>query len=103
MRSALEHLPIDGQVVIGAGADEDETLARGQRVGAGGEQVDLALDPLEGRGIVARGGGGAMSMMAVGGPGSRQPLPDRDMRKRPAGPAPPPGTARRLRPPGTTP
>src|SRR6266566_2384770 len=41
MRSALEHLPIDGHVVIGAGADEDETLARGQRVGAGGEQVDL--------------------------------------------------------------
>ena len=69
MRSALEHLPIDGQVVIGAGGDEDETLGRGQRVGAGGEQVDLALDPLEGRGIVARGGGGAMSMIAVGEPG----------------------------------
>ena len=43
MRSALEHLPIDGRIVIGAGADEDETLARGQRVGAGGEQVDLAV------------------------------------------------------------
>ena len=54
MRSALEHLPIDGQVVIGAGGDEDETLGRGQRVGAGGEQVDLAVDPLEGRGVVAR-------------------------------------------------
>src|SRR6266550_4519962 len=75
MRSALEHLPIDGQVVIGAGGDEDETLGRGQRVGAGGEQVDLALDPLEGRGVVARGGGGAMSMIAVGEPGSLQTLP----------------------------
>jgi fructose-1,6-bisphosphatase II len=86
MRSALEHLPIDGQVVIGAGADEDETLARGQRVGAGGEQVDLALDPLEGRGVVARGGGGAMSMIAVGEPGSLQTLPDMYMRKLAVGP-----------------
>ena len=86
MRSALEHLPIDGRIVIGAGADEDETLARGQRVGAGGEQVDLALDPLEGRGVVARGGGGAMSMIAVGEPGSLQTLPDMYMRKLAVGP-----------------
>jgi fructose-1,6-bisphosphatase II len=86
MRSALEHLPIDGRIVIGAGADEDETLARGQRLGAGGEQVDLALDPLEGRGVVARGGGGAMSMIAVGEPGSLQTLPDMYMRKLAVGP-----------------
>jgi fructose-1,6-bisphosphatase II len=86
MRSALEHLPIDGHVVIGAGADDDETLGRGQRVGAGGEQVDLALDPLEGRGVVARGGGGAMSMIAVGEPGSLQTLPDMYMRKLAVGP-----------------
>src|SRR5213596_3486449 len=86
MRSALEHLPIDGHVVIGAGADEDATLARGQRVGAGGEQVDLALDPLEGRGIVARGGHGAMSMIAVGEPGSLLRLPDMYMRKMAVGP-----------------
>ena len=86
MRSALEHLPVDGDVVIGTGSDEDETLARGQRVGAGGEQVDLALDPLEGRGVVARGGGGAMSMIAVGEPGSLQTLPDMYMRKLAVGP-----------------
>jgi fructose-1,6-bisphosphatase II len=84
MRSALEHLPIDGQVVIGGA--EDETLGRGQQVGAGGEQVDLALDPLEGRGVVARGGGGAMSMIAVGEPGSLQTLPDMYMRKLAVGP-----------------
>jgi fructose-1,6-bisphosphatase II len=86
MRSALEHLPVDGHVVFGTGSDEDETLARGQRVGAGGEQVDLALDPLEGRGVVARGGGGAMSMIAVGEPGSLQTLPDMYMRKLAVGP-----------------
>jgi fructose-1,6-bisphosphatase II len=86
MRSALEHLPIDGQIVIGADPDEDENLGRGQRVGAGSEQVDLALDPLEGRGIVARGGGGAMSMISVGEPGSLQTLPDMYMRKLAVGP-----------------
>jgi fructose-1,6-bisphosphatase II len=86
MRDALEMLPIDGQIVIGAGTDEDEALARGQRVGAGGEPVDLALDPLEGRGVVARGGGGAMSMIAVGEPGSLQTLPDMYMRKMAVGP-----------------
>jgi fructose-1,6-bisphosphatase II len=86
MRSALEQLPIDGEVVIGAGGDEDETLARGQRVGAGGEHFDLALDPLEGRGVVARGGGVAMSMIAVGEPGSLQMLPDMYMRKMAVGP-----------------
>ncbi|TMM34499.1 MAG: class II fructose-bisphosphatase [Actinobacteria bacterium] len=84
MRSALEHLPIDGHVVIGG--PEDETLGRGQQVGAGGEQVDLALDPLEGRGVVARGGGGAMSMIAVGEPASLQTLPDMYMRKLAVGP-----------------
>jgi fructose-1,6-bisphosphatase II len=86
MRSALEHLPIDGQIVIGALGDEDESLPRGERVGSGGEQVDLALDPLEGRGVVARGGGGAMSMVAVGEPGSLQMLPDMYMRKMAVGP-----------------
>jgi fructose-1,6-bisphosphatase II len=85
MRSALGHLPIDGQVVIGAGGD-DEMLGIGQRLGAGGEQVDLALDPLEGRGVVARGAGGAMSMIAVGEPGSLQTLPDMYMRKMAVGP-----------------
>ncbi len=31
-------------------------LSRSGRLGAGGIDVDLALDPLEGRGVVARGG-----------------------------------------------
>jgi fructose-1,6-bisphosphatase II len=85
MRHALDMLPIDGHVVIGAGGD-DETLGLGQHLGAGGEQVDLALDPLEGRGVVARGAGGAMSMIAVGEPGSLQMLPDMYMRKMAVGP-----------------
>jgi fructose-1,6-bisphosphatase II len=86
MRSALEKLPIAGRIVIGSGAEDDGELARGEQIGAGGEQVDLALDPLEGRGVVARGAGGAMSMVAVGEPDSLQTLPDMYMRKMAVGP-----------------
>jgi fructose-1,6-bisphosphatase II len=84
MQEALEQLPIDGNIVIGA--SEHETLAAGQRIGSGGEHVDLALDPLEGAGIVARGGSGAMTMIAAGEPSSFQTLPDMYMRKMAVGP-----------------
>jgi fructose-1,6-bisphosphatase II len=85
MRLALEQLPIDGRVVIGAGVEGGQ-LAAGTRLGAGGMEVDLALDPLEGRGVVARGGYGAMSMVAVADPGAFQQLPDMYMRKMAVGP-----------------
>jgi fructose-1,6-bisphosphatase II len=85
MKDALDNMPIDGRVVIGA-SEDDERLTVGQRVGSGGDPVDLALDPLEGRGVVARGGNGAMSMIAVGEPGSMLTLPDMYMRKMAVGP-----------------
>ena len=85
MLEALEQLPIDGTVVIGA-AGEGERLQTGVKLGAGGAEVELAVDPLEGSGIVARGGSGAMSMIAVGEPGSLQTLPDMYMRKMAVGP-----------------
>ncbi|HKD32929.1 MAG TPA: class II fructose-bisphosphatase [Gaiellaceae bacterium] len=85
MRIALDQLPISGRVVIGAGG-ESEQLGVGDTIGSGGGEADLALDPLEGRGVVARGGYGAMSMVAVGEPGSFQTLPDMYMRKMAIGP-----------------
>jgi fructose-1,6-bisphosphatase II len=85
MRHALDELPITGRVVVGA-PEEDRSLPVGVVVGGGGEEVDLALDPLEGRGVVARGGPGAMSMIAVGDPGSILTLPDMYMRKMAVGP-----------------
>ena len=85
MRQALGHLPIDGQIVIGT-AEEGHALGVGERVGGGGEPFDLALDPLEGRGVVARGGYGAMSMIAAGDPGSLLTLPDMYVRKMAVGP-----------------
>ena len=85
MRHSLELLPISGRIVIGA-PEGSASLAIGQEIGAGGEQVDLALDPLEGRSVVARGGNGAMSMLAVGERGSLMQLPDMYMRKMAVGP-----------------
>jgi fructose-1,6-bisphosphatase II len=84
MRHALEQLPIEGRIVMGSA--EGKELAAGGTIGAGGQPVDLALDPLEGRGVVARGGNGAMSMIAVGEPGSFVRLPNMYMRKLAVGP-----------------
>jgi fructose-1,6-bisphosphatase II len=85
MRALLDDFPIDGRVVIGS-ADEESPLRVGGEIGAGGDEADLAVDPLEGRGVVARGGNGAMSMIAVGERGSLLNLPDMYMRKLAVGP-----------------
>ena len=85
MQHALGELPIEGTIVLGA-AEDSGILTAGERVGGGGRPVDLALDPLEGAGVVARGGSGAMAMIAVGEPGSFQTLPDMYMRKMAVGP-----------------
>ena len=85
MRSALDELPIDGSVVIGNEEDGD-ALAIGTTVGHGGERVDLAVDPIEGATIVARGDYGAMSMIAVGEFESLPRLPNMYMRKLAVGP-----------------
>jgi fructose-1,6-bisphosphatase II len=82
---ALDQLPISGRVVVG-GEEEGDQLGLDSEIGAGGERVDLAVDPLEGRGVVARGGYGAMSMIAVGEPDSLMRLPDMYMRKMAVGP-----------------
>jgi len=84
MRAALDELPIDGRVVIGARAGD--VLSPDGRVGAGGDRVDLALDPIEGRGVVARGGVGAMAMLAAAPEGALRHLPDMYMRSIAVGP-----------------
>jgi fructose-1,6-bisphosphatase II len=85
MRWSLERLPISGRVVVGSIAEE-AALLPGTVIGLGGREVDLALDPLEGRGVVARGGNGAMSMIAAGEAGKLQTLPNMYMRKLAVGP-----------------
>jgi fructose-1,6-bisphosphatase II len=80
MRQTLGYLPITGRVVIGSVGEEGDLLP-GTIVGSGGRKVDLALDPLEGRGVVARGGNGAMSMIVAGESGKLTALPNMYMRK----------------------
>jgi fructose-1,6-bisphosphatase II len=84
MKAALDQMPIDGQIVIGARTGD--VLLPGGKVGDGGDRVDLALDPIEGRGVVARGGVGAMAMLAVAPEGALLQLPDMYMRTIAVGP-----------------
>jgi fructose-1,6-bisphosphatase II len=85
MRAALDRLPIEGRVVVGNESDDDP-LAIGTTVGAGGDPVDLAVDPVEGATVVARGDVGAMAMIAVGDVDSLPRLPNMYMRKMAVGP-----------------
>jgi fructose-1,6-bisphosphatase II len=85
MRVRLEELEMEGRIVVGSETEEG-ALAIGTTIGRGGEAVDLAVDPLEGRAVVARGDYGAMAMIAVGEAGSFPSLPAMYMRKMAVGP-----------------
>ncbi|MBI3513140.1 MAG: class II fructose-bisphosphatase [Proteobacteria bacterium] len=77
MRRALNGLAIDGTVVIGEGErDEAPMLYIGEKVGAGGPKIDIALDPLEGTTITAKGGQNALAVVAMASEGGFLNAPD---------------------------
>lgn len=77
MRHALNALDIDGTVVIGEGErDEAPMLYIGENVGKGGPKIDIALDPLEGTTITAKGGQNALAVMAFATHGGFLNAPD---------------------------
>jgi fructose-1,6-bisphosphatase II / sedoheptulose-1,7-bisphosphatase len=77
MRRALNALAIDGTVVIGEGErDEAPMLYIGEKVGQGGPRVDIALDPLEGTTITAKGGPNALAVIAMAEQGGFLNAPD---------------------------
>jgi len=78
MRQALNSLAIDGTVVIGEGErDEAPMLYIGEKVGTGqGPKVDIALDPLEGTTITAKGGANALAVIAFADAGGFLNAPD---------------------------
>jgi len=78
MRSALNGLNIQGVVVIGEGErDEAPMLYIGEKVGKGtGPRVDIALDPLEGTTITAKGGPNALAVIAMAEEGGFLNAPD---------------------------
>lgn len=77
MRDMLNALDIEGTVMIGEGErDEAPMLYIGEEVGAGGPKIDIALDPLEGTTITAKGGPNALAVMAMAQEGGFLNSPD---------------------------
>jgi len=72
MRLLLDTVPMDGVVVIGEGEkDEAPMLYNGENIGDGSPPlVDIAVDPLEGTTLTARGFGGALAVIALSERGS---------------------------------
>jgi fructose-1,6-bisphosphatase II / sedoheptulose-1,7-bisphosphatase len=64
-------------VVIGEGEmDEAPMLFIGEKVGAGGPRMDIAVDPLEGTSITAKGGANAIATVALAEHGNFLHAPD---------------------------
>ncbi len=87
MRSAFDAVAIEGTVVIGEGEmDEAPMLYIGERVGAGGPAMDIAVDPLEGTSIAAKGAPNAIAVIALAERGNFLHAPDIYMDKIAVGP-----------------
>jgi fructose-1,6-bisphosphatase II / sedoheptulose-1,7-bisphosphatase len=77
MRKAFDAVAIDGTVVIGEGEmDEAPMLFIGEKVGAGGPPMDIAVDPLEGTTLTAKAGPNAMATLALAENGNFLHAPD---------------------------
>jgi len=82
MRQTLGAIAIDGTVRIGEGErDEAPMLYIGEKVGSGGPPIDIALDPLEGTTITAKGGPNALAVLAMAQDGGFLNAPDTYMDK----------------------
>ena len=88
MRKAMDEVTFNGTVVIGEGErDEAPMLFIGEKVGRGeGPNVDIAVDPLEGTNLVAKGRPNAIAVMAVSEEGGLLHAPDTYMEKLVVGP-----------------
>jgi len=88
MRKAFEDIDISGTIVIGEGErDEAPMLYIGEKVGKGGEEIDIAVDPLEGTNLTADGQSNSLAVMAFGPKGTLLHAPDTYMKKIAVGPA----------------
>jgi fructose-1,6-bisphosphatase II / sedoheptulose-1,7-bisphosphatase len=93
MRTALNDLEVDGEIVIGEGErDEAPMLYIGEKVGKGGKhKIDIALDPLEGTTLTAKAMANALAVMAWAPKGTLLNAPDTYMDKIACGPGYPQG------------
>jgi fructose-1,6-bisphosphatase II / sedoheptulose-1,7-bisphosphatase len=77
MRKAFDQVAIAGTVVIGEGEmDEAPMLYIGENVGCGGPAMDIAVDPLEGTTLTAKGGPNAIATVAMAEKGGFLHAPD---------------------------
>lgn len=82
MRYMLNQTAIDGEIVIGEGEiDEAPMLYIGEKVGLGGDAVDIAIDPIDGTRMVALGQDNAVSVIVVSEQGKLLKAPDMYMEK----------------------
>src|SRR5690625_2660849 len=88
MRTVLDTNPMQGTVVIGEGEMvEAQMLYIGEALGTGhGPIVDVAVDPLEGTSIVAKGTWNALAVIAIADGGNLLNAPDMYMKKIAVGP-----------------
>jgi fructose-1,6-bisphosphatase class II len=98
MRGVMDTVPIDGTIVIGEGErDEAPMLYIGEKVGqvnapgshpvARFEEVDIAVDPLEGTNLCATGAPNAIAVLAASERGGLLHAPDLYMEKLVVGPS----------------
>ena len=88
MRKEMETVDIDGTIVIGEGErDEAPMLFIGEKVGHGGDPVDIAVDPLEGTNLCATGATNAIAVLAASEKGGLLNAPDIYMEKLVVGPS----------------
>lgn len=88
MRAVFDTVHINGVVVIGEGEkDQAPRLYIGEEIGDGtSEPLEIAVDPLEGTDLVARGLPNALAVLALGKKGSFLKAPDTYMEKIAVGP-----------------
>ena len=97
MRKVMDTLPIDGTIVIGEGErDEAPMLYIGEKVGMVNapqgkvlkyDEVDIAVDPLEGTNLCALGTPNAIAVLAASEKGGLLHAPDLYMEKLVVGPS----------------
>jgi fructose-1,6-bisphosphatase II / sedoheptulose-1,7-bisphosphatase len=87
MYRELARLPVEGVVVVGEGDQNDSPLLYiGETVGAGGVQVDIAVDPVDGINLCAKALPNALTALAIAKRGSLVRMPAVYMDKIAVGP-----------------
>lgn len=88
MRNQMNLIDMKGLIVIGEGEmDEAPMLYIGEELGTGkGPQVDIAVDPIEGTSLMAKGQDNSLAVIAASKKGSLLHAPDMYMKKIAVGP-----------------